>query len=325
MIEAGFPISSDDDFNAVSTIAKTIKSCEVAGLCRANKLDIDRAWEAVKVAKYPRIHTFISTSDIHLKYQLKKTKKEVLDDAVAAVKLARSYVDNVEFSAMDATRSDIDYLGEVVQAAVKAGAKIVNIPDTVGYIIPFEFGRLIRADGEGSGDGQRDHQRPLSQRPRTGRCQFACRGPAGCPAGGVHRQWHRRAGRQRLSRRDRHGDQDAERGLCSVHALRQSKSISRAGSSPRSPAWCQPNKAIVGANAFAHESGIHQDGLLKDKLTYEIMTPESVGISKSSIVLGKQSGRHAFRDRIADLGYVLTDEELNLAFKRFKPLCDVKK
>ena len=144
VIEAGFPISSDDDFNAVSMIAKTIKNCEVAGLCRANKLDIDRAWEAVKVAKYPRIHTFISTSDIHLKYQLKKTKKEVLEDAVAAVKLARSYVDNVEFSAMDATRSDTDYLVKVIQAVVKAGAKIVNIPDTVGYIMPFEFGQLIR-------------------------------------------------------------------------------------------------------------------------------------------------------------------------------------
>ena len=144
VIEAGFPISSEDDFNAVSMIARTIKNCEIAGLCRANKMDIDRAWEAVKSAGHPRIHTFISTSDIHLKYQLKKSRKQVLDDAVAAVKHARSYCDNVEFSAMDATRSDTDYLVKVVQAVVKVGAKIVNIPDTVGYIMPFEFGQLIR-------------------------------------------------------------------------------------------------------------------------------------------------------------------------------------
>ena len=144
VIEAGFPIASEDDFNAVSMIAKTIKKCEVAGLCRANNVDIDRAWEAVKSAKHPRIHTFISTSDIHLKYQLKKTRKQVLDDAVAAVKRACSYCDNVEFSAMDATRSDTDYLIKVIQAVVKAGARVINIPDTVGYSMPFEFGRLIQ-------------------------------------------------------------------------------------------------------------------------------------------------------------------------------------
>ncbi|MGD0236719.1 MAG: 2-isopropylmalate synthase [Syntrophorhabdales bacterium] len=327
VIEAGFPIASDDDFNAVSMIAKTIKNCEVAGLCRANNADIDRAWEAVKSAKHPRIHTFISTSDIHLKYQLKKTRKQVLEDAVAAVKRARSYCDNVEFSAMDATRSDTDYLTKVIQAVVKAGAKVVNIPDTVGYIMPFEFGQLIRSLMENV-DGIEDvivsvhchNDLGLAVANSLAAVKEGAR-QVECTINGLGE----RAGNASLeeivmaikTRKEAFG---CNTRIATEQLFPTSRLVSKI-----TGITCQPNKAIVGANAFAHESGIHQDGLLKDKLTYEIMTPQSVGIPESNIVLGKHSGRHAFRDRITELGYVLTDEELNLAFKRFKALCDVKK
>jgi len=327
VIEAGFPISSEDDFNAVSMIARTIKNCEIAGLCRANKADIDRAWEAVKVAKHPRIHTFISTSDIHLKYQLKKTKKEVLEDAVAAVKHARSYIDNVEFSAMDATRSDPDYLVKVIQAVVKAGAKIVNIPDTVGYIMPFEFGRLIRTLMERV-KGIEDviisvhchNDLGLAVANSLAAVKEGAR-QVECTINGLGE----RAGNASLEEivmaiRTRREAFDGTVGIVTEQIYPTSRLVSKiTGITP------QPNKAIVGANAFAHESGIHQDGVLKANLTYEIMTPESVGIPKNSIVLGKHSGRHAFKDRITQLGYVLSDEELNLAFRRFKALCDLKK
>jgi len=327
VIEAGFPVSSEDDFNAVSMIAGTIKNCEIAGLCRANKIDIDRAWEAVKGAKYPRIHTFISTSDIHLKHQLKKTRKEVLEEAVAAVKHSRSYIDNVEFSAMDATRSDPEYLVKVVQAVVKAGAKIVNIPDTVGYITPFEFGELIRTlmvrvDGienvilsvhchNDLGLAVANSLAAVKEGARQVECTINGLGE--------------RAGNASLEEivmaiRTRKEAFDCTTGIKTEQLFPSSRLVSKI-----TGINCQPNKAIVGANAFAHESGIHQDGLLKAKLTYEIMTPQSVGIPKSNLVLGKHSGRHAFRDRITELGYVLSDDELNLAFKRFKALCDVKK
>jgi 2-isopropylmalate synthase len=327
VIEAGFPISSEDDFNAVSMIAKTVKNCEVAGLCRANRLDIDRAWEAVKGAKYPRIHTFISTSDIHLKYQLKKSKKEVLEDAVAAVKHARSYIDNVEFSAMDATRSDPDYLVKAVQAVVKAGAKIVNIPDTVGYIMPFEFGQLIRTLMERV-KGIEDvivsvhchNDLGLAVANSLAAVKEGAR-QVECTINGLGE----RAGNASLEEivmalKTRKEAYDCTTGIVTEQIYPTSRLVSKI-----TGINCQPNKAIVGANAFAHESGIHQDGVLKARLTYEIMTPESVGIPKSNIVLGKHSGRHAFRDRITEFGYVLSDEELNLAFKRFKALCDLKK
>jgi 2-isopropylmalate synthase len=327
VIEAGFPVSSEDDFNAVSMIARTIKNCEIAGLCRANKVDIDRAWEAVKGAKYPRIHTFISTSDIHLKHQLKKSRKEVLEDAVAAVKHSRSYIDNVEFSAMDATRSDPEYLIKVVQAVVKAGAKIVNIPDTVGYTLPFEFGELIRALMERV-DGIKNvilsvhchNDLGLAVANSLAAVKEGAR-QVECTINGLGE----RAGNASLEEivmaiRTRKEAFDCTTGIKTEQLFPSSRLVSKI-----TGINCQPNKAIVGANAFAHESGIHQDGLLKAKLTYEIMTPQSVGIPKSNLVLGKHSGRHAFRDRITELGYVLSDDELNLAFKRFKALCDVKK
>ncbi len=327
VIEAGFPIASEGDFEAVKLIAETVKNCEIAGLARANDEDIDRAWEAIKNAARPRIHTFISTSDIHLKYQLRKERDEVLKIAVAAVKRAKSHTDNVEFSAMDATRSDWDYLCRVVAETIEAGATTVNIPDTVGYTVPDEFGELIR--------------HIMSNVPNIGSAVISvhCHNDLGlavansvaairngarqveCTINGIGE----RAGNASLEEivmilRTRKAIMPADTGVVAEKIYPTSRLISSITGVP-----VQPNKAIVGANAFAHESGIHQDGLLKAKMTYEIMRPESVGISKSSLVLGKHSGRHAFRDRIESMGYTLSDRQLLTAFKRFKALSDVKK
>ncbi len=327
IIEAGFPIASDGDFDAVRQIASVIKNSEVAGLARANNEDIDRAWEAIKVAQRPRIHTFISTSDIHLKYQFRKTRDEILKIAVDAVKRAKGYTPNVEFSAMDATRSDWDYLCKVFAEVIEAGATTINVPDTVGYAVPDEFGRLIRYIME--------HVPNISSAIISVHChndlglavansiaaiQNGAR-QVECTINGIGE----RAGNASLEEiamilRTRKDIFDATTGIITEKIYPTSKLISSI-----TGVSVQPNKAIVGANAFAHESGIHQDGLLKAKLTYEIMTPESVGIPKSSLVLGKHSGRHAFRDRIESLGYTLTEKELNNAFKRFKALSDIKK
>ncbi|HPU29244.1 MAG TPA: 2-isopropylmalate synthase [Syntrophorhabdaceae bacterium] len=327
IIEAGFPIASEGDFEAIRLIASNIKNSEVAGLARANNEDIDRAWEAIKVAAKPRIHTFISTSDIHLKYQFRKTRDEILKIAVNAVKRAKGYTDNVEFSAMDATRSDWDYLCKVFAEVIDAGAVTINVPDTVGYAVPEEFGRLIKYIVE--------HVPNISQAIISVHCHndlglavansiAAIKNGARqveCTINGIGE----RAGNAALEEiamilRTRKDIFDATTNIITEKIYPTSRLItSITGVS------VQPNKAIVGANAFAHESGIHQDGLLKSKLTYEIMTPESVGIPKSSLILGKYSGRHAFKDRIESLGYSLTEKELNSAFKRFKALADVKK
>lgn len=327
IIEAGFPIASEGDFDAVKQIAKIIKNCQIAGLARANDEDIDRAWKAIKIAAQPRIHTFISTSDIHLKHQFKKTRDEVLAIAVAAVKRAKKYTDNVEFSAMDATRSDWDYLCKVVAEVIDAGATTVNIPDTVGYAVPHEFGELI------------SYIRKTVPNIDKAVISVHCHNDLGlavansiaaihngarqveCTINGIGE----RAGNASLEEiamilRTRKANFTADTRIVSEKIYPSSRLITSITGVP-----VQPNKAIVGANAFAHESGIHQDGLLKAKLTYEIMTPESVGIPKSSLVLGKHSGRHAFRDRIENLGYMLDEKELNLAFKRFKALSDMKK
>jgi 2-isopropylmalate synthase len=327
IIEAGFPIASDGDFDAVRQIAGIIKNSEVAGLARANDEDIDRAWGAVKDAAMPRIHTFISTSDIHLKYQFRKSRDEILKIAVDAVKRAKGHTPNVEFSAMDATRSDWDYLCKVFAEVIEAGAVTINVPDTVGYAVPEEFGALIRYITE--------HVPNISQAIISVHChndlglavansiaaiQNGAR-QVECTVNGIGE----RAGNASLEEiamilRTRKGIFPADTRIVSEKIYPASRLITAI-----TGVSVQPNKAIVGANAFAHESGIHQDGLLKAKLTYEIMTPESVGISKSSLVLGKHSGRHAFRERIEGLGYVLDDKELNLTFKRFKTLSDMKK
>jgi len=327
IIEAGFPIASDGDFDAVRQIAESIKNSEVAGLARANEEDIDRAWEAIKVAKMPRIHTFISTSDIHLKHQFRKNKDEILKIAVKAVKRAKKYTDNVEFSAMDATRSDWDYLCKVFAAVIDAGAVTLNVPDTVGYAVPDEFGRLIHYIKTNVPNIAKaiisvhcHNDLGLAVANSIAAIQNGAR-QIECTINGIGE----RAGNASLEEiamilRTRKDIFSAQTRINTEKIYPTSRLItSITGVS------VQPNKAIVGANAFAHESGIHQDGLLKSKITYEIMTPESVGIPKSSFVLGKHSGRHAFRERIIEMGYSLEDKELNLTFKRFKTLSDVKK
>jgi 2-isopropylmalate synthase len=327
IIEAGFPISSEGDFEAVKNISQVIKRSEVAGLARTNPPDIDRAWEAIKKARFPRIHIFISTSDIHLKYQLKKSKEEVLKIAAQSVRRAKRYTPNVEFSAMDATRTDVAFLCAVIEAAIQAGATTINIPDTVGYAIPSEFGELIRT--------LRQRVKGIEKITLSVHCHndlgLAVANSLAAVQNGV-RQVEctvngigERAGNASLeevvmairTRRDLFRFQTR---LNPKHIFATSRLVSKI-----TGMVVQPNKAIVGANAFAHESGIHQDGILKEKMTYEIMTPKSVGISKTSLVLGKLSGRHAFRDRLKDLGYQLSDEDLGKAFNRFKQLADKKR
>jgi len=327
IIEAGFPIASEGDFDAVRQIAQMVKNCEVAGLARANNEDIDRAWEAVKVAAHPRIHTFISTSDIHLKYQFKKTRDEILKIAVQSVKRAKKHTKNVEFSAMDATRSDWDYLCRMFSEVIEAGAVTINVPDTVGYAVPDEFGRMIRYIVEHVPNIAKaiisvhcHNDLGLAVSNSIAAIQNGAR-QVECTINGIGE----RAGNAALEEvamilRTRKDMFSADTRIVSEKIYPASRLITTI-----TGVAVQPNKAIVGANAFAHESGIHQDGLLKAKQTYEIMRPESVGISKSSLVLGKHSGRHAFRDRIEGMGYVLEDKELNLAFKRFKALSDMKK
>ena len=327
IIEAGFPIASEGDFQAVRAIAKTIKTCTVAGLARAENKDIDRAWEAIQEARDPLIHTFISTSDIHLKYQLRLSRKEVLKKAIKAVKRAKSHTQNVEFSAMDATRTDREYLAEMVEAAIDAGAVTINIPDTVGYAIPQEFGDLIQYLCENVSN--------IDQAVLSVHCHndlgvavanslaAVLRGARQieCAINGIGE----RAGNASLEElvmaiRTRKDFFQLTTRVISEQIYSTSRLISHI-----SGIAVQPNKAIVGNNAFAHESGIHQDGLLKEKITYEIMTPESIGVPQTTLVLGKHSGRHAFRVRLKKLGYELTDEEVNAAFKRFKDLADKKK
>lgn len=285
IIEAGFPISSGGDFEAVRAISRTIKRSEVAALARTNPKDIDRAWEAVKGARFPRLHTFISTSDIHLKHQLKKSKEEVIRITARSVARAKRYTPNVEFSAMDATRSDVEFLSAVCEAAIRAGATTINIPDTVGYAIPSEFGPLIQA--------LRQKVRGIEKATLSVHCHndlglavanslVAVQNGARqveCTINGIGE----RAGNTSLEEmvmaiRTRSDLLQFHTHIIPKHIFATSRLISKI-----TGMVVQPNKAVVGANAFAHESGIHQDGILKEKLTYEIMTPESVGIRKSVV------------------------------------------
>jgi len=327
IIEAGFPVASDGDFASVRQIATEIRGCQIAALARAGKTDIDRAWEAVAGAAAPRIHTFISSSDIHLKYQLRKSRAEVLKEACAAVAHACGYTRNVEFSPMDATRSDRDYLCEMVEAVIAAGATTVNIPDTVGYAIPEEFGELIATlfsrvknirravisvhCHDDLGVATANALAAIKQGARQVECTINGIGE--------------RAGNSAMeevvmalkTRKDFFG---FETGIKTEYIHQTSRLLTQITGIP-----VQPNKAIVGANAFAHESGIHQDGLIKEKTTYEIMTPKSVGISETLFVLGKHSGRHVIAERLREMGYNLREEELGRVFFRFKELADVKK
>ncbi len=327
IIEAGFPISSEGDFEAVRAISRTIKRSEVAALARTNPKDIDRAWEAVRIAKSPRLHTFISTSDIHLQHQLKKSKEEVIRIAARSVARAKRYTPNVEFSAMDATRSDVEFLLAVIEAAIRAGATTINIPDTVGYAIPTEFGSLIRTIRQRVQGIEKvtlsvhcHNDLGLAVANSLAAIQNGAR-QVECTINGIGE----RAGNTSLEEvvmaiRTRNDLLRFHTRVIPKHLFATSRLVSKI-----TGMVVQPNKAIVGANAFAHESGIHQDGILKEKLTYEIMTPESVGIPKTSLVLGKLSGRHAFKERVRELGYRLSEKDLQLAFNRFKQLADKKR
>jgi 2-isopropylmalate synthase len=327
IIEAGFAYSSPGDFDAVRRIAQEVEGSTICSLARARPEDIDRAWEALKGAPKVRIHTFLSTSDIHLKYQFRMTRDEALKRAVEMVQRARGYVEDVEFSPMDASRSDAAYLFEVLDAVIEAGAGTVNIPDTVGYATPQEFGQLIR--------GIRERVRNSSRAVISVHCHndlgvavanslvaiLEGAGQVECTINGIGE----RAGNASLEEivmglRTRKDFYQADTKIHTEEISKTSRLISKI-----TGMVVQPNKAIVGANAFAHTSGIHQDGLLKEKSTYEIMRPESIGLVQSKMVMGKLSGRHAFRQRLEELGYRPTEAEINHAFERFKRLADQKK
>ncbi len=325
ILEAGFPIASDGDFEAVDTISREVSSVTVAALARACALDIERAVRALDKARRPRLHTFIATSDIHLKYKLKKTREQVLEEAVKAVELARRYVDDVEFSAEDATRTDLDYLEEVSRAVVAAGARTVNLPDTVGYSTPDEYGaligRIVRALGPGVVVSVHCHNDlGLATANSLAAVQAGAR-QIECTVNGIGE----RAGNCALEevvmamkvRQDRLPYQT---GIVTEQLYPASQLLAELITFGP-----QPNKAIVGRNAFAHEAGIHQDGFLKERTTYEIMDPRSVGVPESRLVLGKHSGRHALRDRCEHLGYSLTREELDEVYRHFTALADRRK
>jgi 2-isopropylmalate synthase len=327
VVEAGFPIASPGDFQAVKRVAQEVRGPVIAGLCRANRPDVERAAEALQYAERRRVHTFIATSEIHMKYKLKMAPDDVLQAAVEAVKLARDYTDDVEFSAEDATRSDMDFLCRIVEAVIRAGATVVNIPDTVGYSIPREFGGRIAT--------------LMSRVPNVDKAVISvhCHNDLGlavanslaavkagarqveCTINGIGE----RAGNASMEEivmalRTRNDLFGLITGVNTHEIYRTSQLVSRV-----TGVYVQPNKAVVGKNAFAHEAGIHQHGVLSNPLTYEIMTPESVGVPSSTLVLGKHSGRHALKDRIRALGFDLDDDVLSRVFEKFKKLADKKK
>ncbi len=327
IIEAGFPIASEGDFEAVSAISKRVKKATVAGLARAIFADIDRAGEAVRHAQRGRIHTFVSTSPIHLAHQMRKTEAEVLEIITATVTRARNLVEDVEWSAMDATRTSIDYLCRCVEAAIKAGATTINLPDTVGYATPEEYAGMFRAVRERVAQSDKaifsthcHNDLGLAVANSIAAMAAGAR-QIECTINGIGE----RAGNAALEEvvmamRTRRDLLPYDYGIDTTLLSRASKLVSAVTNFP-----VQYNKAIVGRNAFAHESGIHQDGILKYQQTYEIMTPESVGVSKSSLVMGKHSGRNAFRSKLKELGYELGENALEDAFLRFKGLADRKK
>jgi 2-isopropylmalate synthase len=327
IIEAGFPIASQGDFESVREIAKRADKAVIAGLARAISGDIARAGEAVKHARRPRIHTFVSTSPIHLAHQMKKSEEQVLEIITTTVAQARNLVEDVEWSAMDATRTPIDYLVRCVDAAIRAGATTINLPDTVGYAVPEEYGAMFRAVRERVADSDKAIFSVHCHNDLGLAVANSLAGVAGgarqveCTINGLGE----RAGNAALEEvvmalRVRADVMPFTTGIDATYLMRASKLVSNVSAFP-----VQYNKAIVGQNAFAHESGIHQDGMLKNASTYEIMTPESVGVRSTSLVMGKHSGRHAFKEKLKDLGYELGDNALEDAFKRFKDLADKKK
>jgi 2-isopropylmalate synthase len=327
VIEAGFASSSPGDFQSVKTIADTLKNCIVTSLARASSSDIDATWEAVKGAASPRIHLFIATSDLHMEYKLKMGRDQVLETVIEMTKRAAGYCPDVQFSAEDASRSDIGFLEQVVRAAIKAGATTINLPDTVGYTTPEEheaFFREIRRRVPELEDVIASSHCHNDLGLAVGNSLAAIRGGARqveCTVNGIGE----RAGNAALEeivmalyvRKNQFG---ATTNVNTSEIMRSSSLLSRI-----TGVKVQPNKAIVGENAFMHEAGIHQHGVLAKAETYEIMTPASVGLKDSNLVLGKHSGKHAFKERLAELGYTLSDKQLAEAFKRFKEVADRKK
>jgi 2-isopropylmalate synthase len=327
IIEAGFPIASNGDFEAVAEIAKRVEKAVVAGLARAVSGDIARAGEAVQHARRPRIHTFVSTSAIHLAHQMRKDEDEVIDIIQATVKQARNLVEDVEWSAMDATRTSIDYLCRCVEQAIKAGATTINLPDTVGYATPEEYEAMFREIRERVPDSDKAVFSVHCHNDLGLAVANSIAGVKGgarqieCAVNGLGE----RAGNAALEEivmaiRTRADALPYTTGIDTTMLMRASRLVSAVSAFP-----VQYNKAIVGKNAFAHESGIHQDGMLKNASTYEIMRPEDVGVKETSLVMGKHSGRHAFREKLSALGFELGDNALQDAFRRFKDLADKKK
>ncbi len=327
VIEAGFPITSPGDFEAVSTIAREVRTPVICALARALPQDIDRAWEAIKEAQHPRIHVFLSASDIHRVYQLKKSREEILQASRDMVALAKKYVDDVEFSPMDASRTEPEYIYQILEAVIDAGATTLNIPDTVGYAIPAEFGRLIEGIFKNVPNINRAivsvHCHNDLGLAVANSLEAIKRGArqAECTINGIGE----RAGNASLEEivmaiKTRTDFFDLATNINTKQIYKSSRLVSEI-----TGFVVQPNKAIVGANAFRHESGIHQDGVIKMPVTYEIVDPTTVGISASRLVLGKLSGRHALKERLAELGYSLTEENLKRVFSAFKELADKKK
>lgn len=327
VIEAGFPIASVGDFEAVREIAREVSGVSIAGLCRSNEKDITRAWEALQHADRPRIHTFIATSDIHLTHKLRMTREQVLAAATEAVRLASSLCDDVEFSCEDATRSDPAFVTEVVRAAIAEGATTINLPDTVGYTMPTEFQRFLTGLYERCPE-LRDvtlsvhchNDLGLAVANTLAGLEVGARQVEGCVNGIGERAGNASIEEVAMILRTRAEDLGGLwSGVNTQEITRTSRMVSRLTGSP-----VQPNKAIVGRNAFAHEAGIHQHGVLQNPLTYEIMDATSVGLSQSALVLGKHSGRHALKAALEELGYELDKQEVDNAFVRFKELADRK-
>ncbi len=325
VLEAGFPIASDGDFEAVRLVAGETRGVSVAALARACTVDITRAAAALEGADRPRIHTFIATSDNHLRFKLRKTRAQVLEEAAAAVRLARRYVDDVEFSAEDATRTGVEFLADIAQATVEAGARTVNIPDTVGYCTPDEFAPTIRhlvglLDGRAAVSVHCHNDLGLAVANSLAAVQAGAT-QVECTVNGIG---------------ERAGNCALEEIVMILEVRRDSLPYRTAINTPQLfPAsqllgsliafGPQPNKSIVGRNAFAHEAGIHQDGVLKERTTYEIIDPASVGVPESRLILGKHSGRHALRARLSDLGFEVTAEQLDAIYRQFIALADRKK
>jgi 2-isopropylmalate synthase len=327
VIEAGFPITSEGDFESVSRIASEVRGPIIAGLARIHEQDIERAFEAVQWSQRPRIHTFVGTSDLHIEHQMRSNQEEILRRAGEGVSFAKSLCENVEFSPMDATRTDIGYLAEVVAAAVEAGADVVNIADTVGYTTPVEFSAFL--------EGLQERVPTLAERILSVHCHddlglAVANSLAGVEVGASQIEVAvngigERAGNASLeevvmalvTREDHYG---VEVGVQTRQLANTSRLVSNMTGYD-----VPPNKAVVGRNAFLHESGIHQDGVLKDRRTFEIMTKEDIGLEGTNIFLGKHSGRHALKDALEELGYTLEGEVLRRAFVRFKEIADHKK